>query len=388
MLVDPADTVHIAWHSHGTGGPTGGPIHATITPGGATTTTAIESPRHDGWDPSLALDPQGNLHLATVYPSSYNTPASLQHGVHDGTAWQHDTIADSGLFIFGHGTTIGIDSAGRPRIAYTDTDTYTGPGNLVLATLDAGSWAFDTLVDGAASGVPAGRFPSLAIDDQDRVHLAWIDLDPSNTLLGTVRYGLLDGGSWTTQTVDTLDTVRVGSINGRRQVSLQLDANDQPHLGYGDRRAVRYAELADGAWDITPVAASTTVLYNGQVDLRLDAGGDPILAFWQTHPDEPGLVRLAAPIPDPSADFDSDGDTDLSDLLAWQAGYGIVAGAAPGDGDADHDGDVDDQDLAVWQSEVNSQAATRPTPEPTAATLAAIAALLLGCRRQSRRSVA
>jgi len=50
-----------------------------------------------------------------------------------------------------------------------------------------------------------------------------------------------------------------------------------------------------------------------------------------------------------SADFDTDGDTDGSDFLAWQRGYGTIDASAS-DGDATGDGDVDHNDLAVWQT--------------------------------------
>ncbi len=52
----------------------------------------------------------------------------------------------------------------------------------------------------------------------------------------------------------------------------------------------------------------------------------------------------------PSADFDSDGDIDGSDFLAWQRGFGTSTGATRADGDADNDGDVDASDLVVWQA--------------------------------------
>lgn len=46
-----------------------------------------------------------------------------------------------------------------------------------------------------------------------------------------------------------------------------------------------------------------------------------------------------------SADFDSDGDVDGRDFLAWQRSYGSTSGA----GDADGDGIANGNDLAVWQ---------------------------------------
>lgn len=47
-------------------------------------------------------------------------------------------------------------------------------------------------------------------------------------------------------------------------------------------------------------------------------------------------------------DFDTDGDTDGSDFLAWQRGFGMPGAAAITDGDADGNGSVDAEDLAAW----------------------------------------
>jgi len=52
-----------------------------------------------------------------------------------------------------------------------------------------------------------------------------------------------------------------------------------------------------------------------------------------------------------SADFDNDGDFDGFDFLAWQRGFGTSSGAGKDDGDADNDGDVDHDDLAAWEGQ-------------------------------------
>lgn len=57
-----------------------------------------------------------------------------------------------------------------------------------------------------------------------------------------------------------------------------------------------------------------------------------------------------------SADFNSDGDVDGGDFLAWQRGYGTQApNATKADGDAEGDLDVDGDDLTAWQSEYGQQ---------------------------------
>lgn len=49
-------------------------------------------------------------------------------------------------------------------------------------------------------------------------------------------------------------------------------------------------------------------------------------------------------------DFDSDGDVDGADFVAWQTHFPTAAGATLATGDADADGDVDGADFVVWQT--------------------------------------
>ena len=51
-----------------------------------------------------------------------------------------------------------------------------------------------------------------------------------------------------------------------------------------------------------------------------------------------------------SADFDTDGDIDGSDFLAWQRGFN-TQNASKSQGDADNDQDVDAVDLATWETQ-------------------------------------
>ncbi|NOZ39392.1 MAG: hypothetical protein GXP24_04100 [Planctomycetes bacterium] len=57
-----------------------------------------------------------------------------------------------------------------------------------------------------------------------------------------------------------------------------------------------------------------------------------------------------------AADFDSDGDVDGSDFLAWQRGFGLLVGATPSDGDATGDGAVDGDDLTIWETDYGTGA--------------------------------
>lgn len=108
--------------------------------------------------------------------------------------------------------------------------------------------------------------------------------------------------------------------------------------------------------------------------------------------DYAGLKDIGWEVPDQllvlPGDLDGDLDVDGSDLLRWQRGFGLTAGATAADGDANGDGGVDAYDLWVIDRNfgetgvANIQPVSAQVPEPaTAGLLAAALMLLAGSRR-------
>jgi hypothetical protein len=75
-----------------------------------------------------------------------------------------------------------------------------------------------------------------------------------------------------------------------------------------------------------------------------------------------------------TADFNTSGDADGADFLAWQRGYGKTIGAGLTDGDGDRDGDVDAADYNLWKAAF-AQPVSTTVPEPTVLPLAFFASL-------------
>jgi hypothetical protein len=89
-------------------------------------------------------------------------------------------------------------------------------------------------------------------------------------------------------------------------------------------------------------------------------------------------------------DFDSDGDVDGADFVAWQTHFPTATGATLADGDADADGDVDGADFVVWQTNFPFTPGSGVTsiPEPESLLLAgniSIFGAILLVRRRIRR---
>jgi hypothetical protein len=85
-------------------------------------------------------------------------------------------------------------------------------------------------------------------------------------------------------------------------------------------------------------------------------------------------------------DFNSDGDVDGADFVAWQMNFPLESGATLAMGDADADGDVDGADFVAWQTNYPFSPSPAAIPEPAAGLLLlAGAAVVFGVRRYSLR---
>jgi hypothetical protein len=98
---------------------------------------------------------------------------------------------------------------------------------------------------------------------------------------------------------------------------------------------------------------------------------------WLTFDETTGMLGLklnSAFVPI-AGDFDSDGDVDGADFVAWQTNFPKASGATLGEGDADGDGDVDGADFVVWQTHFpyTPGGGASPVPEPQAILLATLA---------------
>lgn len=312
VLAAPDGAVHVFWHDH-----LGTPRHVIRTPGGVSTEHLIDSPgTHDGWDSSLGLDSGGRLHASSLFPVLHGATTSLEYGVFDGTEWTYDFVDGSGLSMYGLNTSLVLDSADHPHILYCRAAARDLPGDLVHVIGRAQGWEFSTIVEGGLRG----RFPTLALDDADRSHAAWLDLDEPITGRALLRYGVLDGEGWEIETVTTLENIRLGFCDSRRPVSLVLDGEAYPQLAFCDARRVTHAVRSDTSWEFTDILESSADLYMGVAHLELDSTGNPTVALWQLGDDWPtGLVRLATlrtgEVVFHRGDPDDSGATDISDAV-------------------------------------------------------------------------
>jgi PKD repeat protein len=208
---------------------------------------------------AIVVDDAGRPHIS-YYDAEYINSGedSLRYAVWDGGGWQVQTVDPVRLKYIGSPTSLALDSAGRPHIAYQDGDNE----DLKYARWDGATWQIQT-VD---STDDVGIYPSLALDSADQAHVSY--RDRTN---GDLKYAHWDGAQWQTETVT--DTGDVGYFT-----SLALDSADRPHVTYYDETSggLRYAHWTGTAWKIDALVTGDQAYYTS---LALDSAGHPHVAY-------------------------------------------------------------------------------------------------------------
>ncbi len=184
-----------------------------------------------GWL-DLAVDSQGKPHIAHEVRETDQHPeqdplGEIQYAVKDNGSWDLERFYGCNI-----DPAIGLDSGDSPHIACHVPD-----GGLGYATRNvSGSWNLGVIDDGARTaytrdGFYVGHEPSITLDRDDRVHIAYGYKGDSAfdypTHKGELHYIGQDGnGSWVKEIVD-----HDGHQNGRAS-AITLDTSNRPHISY------------------------------------------------------------------------------------------------------------------------------------------------------------
>lgn len=226
---------------------------------------------------SLALDEAGNPHISYYvgYPNF-----DLKYAFYDGTEWNFKIVDESGNV--GQYTSLALDSNGNPHISYFDASILA----MKYAYRTSSGWLIQTLEMGQDEFT--GGDTSLALDRQGSPKIAYIQQTGQITQTFELNYAFLDG-EWQSESVDIL-----GGIDG--QVSLALDRNDRPHIGYydGANDDLKYAYLTSSGWQVDLVDAEGDV--GAYPSIALDRFGLPHLSYRDSTQDDKFLKYATLPL--------------------------------------------------------------------------------------------
>jgi len=164
----------------------------------------------DGERASLALDSKNYPHL--VYQQN-NFSSTLRHLWWTGREWSDEVVASGGTE-----PSIVVDSQDRVHLAYYET----ASADLRYGLRTAAGWTFET----PASTGDVGQWPSVAVDAQDRPSMSFYDVTNADLVLAS-----FDGTIWQTDIV-------VGPDDNGRYSSHVVEAGTH-YIAFLDLRTVQ-----------------------------------------------------------------------------------------------------------------------------------------------------
>jgi len=207
-------------------------------------------------------------------------------------------------------TSLALDSADRPHIAYYDNQ-YDG---LKYATYDGG-WVLRSWIRSAGSGHPAGKFTSIAVDvnNGDRPHIAHYD-----SVNGTLEYAVFVGTGadgncgmnsssqweWKCEEIDSM-----GTATHPRGISLALDGAGYPIIAYqtgGSGLKIARPALALGqligncgpadpfyTWQCDVISIGFGIGQADYLSLAVNSAGLSTIAYYGNSTEFDGDLRIA-----------------------------------------------------------------------------------------------
>jgi hypothetical protein len=214
---------------------------------------------------SIVLDSAGRPHIA--YRD--NTHASVKYARKkaNGT-WSIETVDSPGFA--GSGLSLALDAGGGPHITYYAASSITSTGSVRYASRSCFliwcSWDKETIASGVFSSSAAGN-TSLAFDAQGNPNVSYFDHTTHQ-----LKWAEKTSGSWSSSNV-------VATAGG--SASLALDPDGFPHLSFSDSAAgtVHYVRVMCFfilcGWNLDPIDSGIAGI------LRLDTVGQPHLTYAQ-----------------------------------------------------------------------------------------------------------
>jgi hypothetical protein len=214
---------------------------------------------YEVWDAALAKDSHDRLHVAYAAVLRQDgvmvgTP-SIRYLRLDGDVKTAEVVDTNGRY-----PAIAVDSVDRVHVTYPDWMS----SSLKYATKVGGIWTNTT----AVNTNPRPIYSAIAVDSKGAAHVTYTSFSPSE-----VGYATNEGGRWTSGPLVT------GTASNSR-VPIAVDGSDRIHvaflgcLGACARKTVVYAVREQGSWAQRVVVPDGVT--NDGLDITLDLALDPL----------------------------------------------------------------------------------------------------------------
>ena len=298
----PDDEPHISWHDHQNPDSfvpeLGDAVYATLVDGEWEVETVF-SVGHDGWDNSITVDSQGNIHMTAIDPRQFGSMQGIEYYFFDGQEWTVEAVGSVPLN-YEWGNSLALDSSGRPHITFHDSVST----DLFYALRGEDGWTIHT-VDSLGD---VGKFSSLALNNEDLPLISYLEFSGpvSGTASGFVKLAKLTSHpataeNWDIEQIDRLDNLFMGHFGARLITALVTDKDKNPIVVYSDQSVIKLAYFDGSEWHIELVANSNELPFGQLVSLARDSNGVLHLAYTELEKREPpgivGTVKYARGTP-------------------------------------------------------------------------------------------
>ncbi len=225
---------------------------------------------------SIALDAAGNPAIAYIQGDPLSAAPTLKCARFNGTAWSFTTVQS--LRIGFYKPSIAFTPSGQPAIAYEDypNASNVGPKALRYAVLDGSTWTINTVLD------PTGAFyggTALAYYPDGRAAITYGGSTTIPAFHRTLNLAVLESGTWTHSVVEHDST----GGQGMGEMSLAISPGGKCAISYFlGGIGIKCAISNGGTWDVSTVAASD--IYPAQYStVSFSQNGHPAVAYAQRN---------------------------------------------------------------------------------------------------------
>jgi len=212
MEIDENDYIHISYSDFGD-------IKYVTNRTGTWVIETIEEITNSAYYPSIAIDPQGYIHVCYYEYYGYQLGGALKYATNKTGSWDISVVetTEEESYLY---PSIAIDSVGNIYIIYSDAP------NMTLFELKnvAGTWVKNVINDDIQTGVN-----SVYIDSLNKIHISYVDYLNNNFF-----YSNNITGSWQTYAIDSKSYVS-------SRASIAIDTNNDAHISYSGDLNLRYA---------------------------------------------------------------------------------------------------------------------------------------------------
>jgi len=236
LAVDSGGNVHIAWEDetdYAGSGTDWDIFYRRLDVGvGWADTEVVSINNKDSYDPSLAVDLDGNIHIAwedyTGGPGSGNDLDILYRRFDFGVGWADTEVVSTESTEASYDPSLAVDSGGNVHIAWSDDTDYAGSGidRDIFYKNRTSSWSTTVVVSTESNATSWA--PSLAVDSSRNVHIAWDDRPEVDWTIFYKRYEVLKANWTRTQVVSTEST------ENSWVASLAVDSSRNVHIAWHD----------------------------------------------------------------------------------------------------------------------------------------------------------